>query len=95
MKSGYVYIMANSRPTIYTGVTDDLKERVYTHKNDLVEGFTSKYKLHKLVYFEVLKNIETAIIREKQIKNMSRIEKLKMIFKKNPNLKDLYSEIIK
>ena len=95
MKNGYVYIMANSRPTLYTGVTDNLIERVYTHKNDLTEGFSSKYKLHKLVYYEVLNNIEAAIIREKQIKNMSRIEKLKMIFKRNPNLKDLYFEILK
>ena len=87
--------MANSRPTLYTGLTNDLKTRVYTHKNDFVEGFTSKYKIHKLVYFEAFNNIESAIIREKQIKNMSRDEKLKMIFKKNPNLKDLYSEIIK
>jgi len=86
--------MANSRPTLYTGLTNDLKTRVYTHKNDLVEGFTSNYSLHKLVYYESFDNIKSAIIREKQIKNMSRIEKLNLIFKKNPNLKDLYSEII-
>jgi len=87
--------MANSRPTLYTGVTDNLIERVYTHKNDFVEGFTSKYKIHKLVYYEVLNNIKSAIIREKQIKNKSRKEKFEMIFKRNPNLKDLYPEIIK
>lgn len=87
--------MANSRPTLYTGVTNNLIQRVYTHKKNLVKGFTSEYNLHKLVYYEMFDNIESAIIREKQIKNMSRLEKLQMIFKNNPNLKDLYLEIIK
>ncbi len=87
--------MANSRPTLYTGVTSNLIQRVYTHKKNLIKGFTSEYNLHKLVYYEVLSDIESAIIREKQIKNMSRLEKLNMIFKVNPNLKDLYTNIIK
>lgn len=87
--------MANSRPTLYTGVTNSLVRRVYEHKNDLNEGFTSKYKLHKLVYYESLPTIELAIVREKQIKDMNRINKIKMIMNFNPNFTDLYNKIIK
>ncbi len=85
--------MANLRPTLYAGVTSDLVSRVYQHKNDLVEGFTKKYKLHKLVYYECFDTIEQAIIREKQIKDMNRMDKLRMIEKFNPGFKDLYEEI--
>jgi len=93
MKHGYVYIMANSRPTLYTGVTSNLPSRVYQHKNNLVKGFTAKYKLHDLIYYEALDTIMSAIIREKQIKDMNRNEKLAMIKKFNPTFKDLYEEI--
>src|SRR3989344_3071590 len=93
-KQGYVYIMANSRPTLYAGVTSNLIKRVYQHKNNLVEGFTSKYNLHELVYYEVFDTIEQAIIREKQIKDMDRKDKLEMIYKFNPTLKDLYVVIL-
>ena len=86
--------MANNRPTLYTGVTSILIKRVYEHKNNLVEGFTSKYKLHKLVYYEVLDDINLAIIREKQIKDMNRIDKLNMIKRFNPDFKDLYNRIL-
>ena len=95
MKVGYVYIMANSRPTLYTGVTNNLVRRVYEHKNDLNEGFTSKYKLHKLVYYESLPTIELAIIREKQIKDMNRTDKVELIMNFNPNFADLYNRITK
>lgn len=86
--------MANNRPTLYTGVTSNLIKRVFEHKNNFVSGFTAKYNLHKLVYFEVLENIEQAIIREKQIKDMNRINKLVMIKKFNPIFEDLYRQIL-
>lgn len=86
--------MANERPTLYTGVTSNLIKRVYEHKNNLVQGFTAKYKLHKLVYCEIFDTIEQAIIREKQIKDMNRKDKLDMIKKSNPSFKDLYSQIL-
>ena len=86
--------MANLRPTLYTGVTSDLVKRVYQHKNNLVAGFTSKYNLHKLVYYEVFGVIKQEIIREKQIKDMNRADKLKMIKKFNPEFEDLYDRIL-
>jgi len=86
--------MANERPTIYTGMTNNLVKRVYEHKNEIVRGFTSKYHLHKLVYFEIFDSPLEAIIREKQIKNMNRIDKLKMIRKFNPTFKDLSHVIL-
>lgn len=93
-KSGYVYIMANDRPTLYAGVTSDLVKRVWEHKNNVVPGFTARYKIHKLVYYETIITIEMAIVREKQIKDMNREEKLTMIKQFNPEFKDLYNDII-
>jgi len=94
LKIGYVYIMANERPTLYTGVTSNLIKRVYEHKHKLIPGFTSKYNLHKLVYYEVIDGIKQAIIREKQIKDLNRIDKISLIKRFNPSMKDLYNTIL-
>jgi len=83
--------MTNSRNTVlYTGITNDLKRRVYEHKSRLIEGFTKKYNLTKLVYYEVCGDIEGAIIREKQIKGGSRQDKLNLVNAANKEWRDLY-----
>jgi putative endonuclease len=89
-KNYYVYILTNKRNTVfYIGVTDDLKRRLYEHKNQLIEGFTKKYQLKKLVYFEDYQDINEAIKREKQLKNWHRGWKINLIKNKNPTFKDL------
>jgi putative endonuclease len=93
-KVGYVYIMTNRNDTIiYTGVTSDLKRRVYEHREGKVEGFTKKYNIKKLVYYEVADRIETAIAREKQLKAGSRKRKIDLIKSKNPGFDDLYDTL--
>ncbi len=79
MNQYHVYIMTNNSKTLYTGVTNDLKRRAYEHKQKLVKGFTTKYNLNKLVYFEATTDIKSAIIREKQIKGWIRKKKIKLI----------------
>ncbi len=89
-KPGYVYIMTNRQNTVlYTGVTSDLKKRVYQHQNSLIPGFTKKYNCHKLVYFECHEEIVEAIAREKQIKAGSRKKKENLIDELNPEWNDL------
>ncbi|MGD0282464.1 MAG: GIY-YIG nuclease family protein [Dissulfurispiraceae bacterium] len=90
----YVYIMTNAHNTVlYTGVTSDLKRRCYEHKEKLVEGFTKKYNITKLVFYEVFRDVYTAIAKEKQLKGGSRAKKLNMIHSMNPEWKDLYDEL--
>ncbi len=90
-----IYILASKRNgTLYTGVTSDLLARVWQHKNDATEGFTKKYSVHKLVYFEQYENIPSAIEREKQIKKWKREWKLELIEEQNPTWKDLYENVI-
>ena len=86
--------MTNKHNTvIYTGVTANLQKRVYEHRKELVGGFTKKYNVKKLVYYEIASDIETAIAREKQIKAGSRKKKIDLIKSMNPTFKDLYPEI--
>jgi putative endonuclease len=93
-KNGFVYLMMNeSNTVIYTGVTSDLKKRVYQHREGLTPGFTSRYKVKKLVYFEILESVIDAITREKQIKGGSRKKKEDLIKAANPNFRDLYNEL--
>ena len=90
-----VYILASKRNgTLYIGVTSDLPKRVWEHKNDWVEGFTKRYRVHHLVYYEVHESMESAISREKQIKKWKRIWKLDLIEKQNPDWRDLWEEIL-
>ena len=91
-KEYYVYIMTNKSRTLYTGVTNDLMRRVYEHKNKLVKGFTSKYNIQFLVYYESTSSIHSAIEREKQIKGLLREKKIALIDSLNPEWKDLSEE---
>ena len=94
-KAYYIYILSNfKRNVIYVGVTSNLKRRVWEHKQNLVEGFSKKYKVHDLIYFETFSDSISAIEREKQIKSWSRKKKDDLIKESNPQLKDLYPEIL-
>lgn len=96
MNQYYVYILASKKNgTLYIGVTGDLIKRVWEHKNDLVDGFSKKYKIHNLVWYQITSDIESAIKREKQLKKWNRKWKVKLIEENNINWKDLYDEIIK
>ena len=95
MKPYYVYILASKKNgTLYLGVTNDIARRIYEHKNNLVDGFTKKYSVHCLVYFEVCEDVRVAIQREKNIKKWRRRWKIELIEKNNPDWRDLYFEVI-
>jgi len=95
MKQSYVYIMASKpRGTLYIGVTATLPKRVYEHRSDAFEGFTKKYSVHQLVYYEIHEDITQAITREKQMKTWKRWWKIELIEKVNPDWNDLYETII-
>ena len=90
-----MYILTSSRNgTSYIGVTSDLVKRIWEHKNDFVPGFTNKYQIHCLVCYEMCEDIESAILREKQIKKWNRKWKLRLIEEMNPDWKDLFEDIV-
>ena len=94
VKDYFVYILRNYSGNFYIGITNNIGKRVWEHKNKLADGFTKKYNIDKLVYYEIYSSPLEAITREKQIKGGSRKDKIKLIESKNPNYKDLYLEII-
>lgn len=95
MNMYFVYILASQKNgTLYIGVTNNLPKRIWEHKNNVVEGFTQKYNIHLLVYYEQHQEIEQAIIREKQMKKWKRYWKIKLINTMNPEWTDLYTKII-
>ena len=90
-----VYILASKRSgTLYVGVTSDLVKRVWEHRNNVLEGFTSRYGVHHLVYFEMGDDMEQAILREKRIKKWNRAWKIELIEKLNPEWRDLWETIV-
>lgn len=94
-KKGYIYILFNKKNgTLYVGVTSDLIKRIYEHKNKIIDGFTKKYAIDKLGYYEIYEDIESAIQREKQIKSGSRKKKIELIESMNPDWNDLYHQIV-
>ncbi len=91
----YVYMLTNkANNVLYTGVTNNLPRRVYEHKNGLADGFTKKYNVHKLVYYDCTTDVKAAIAREKQIKGWTRAKKNKLIDEFNPTWNDLYDIIV-
>ncbi len=94
-KKAAVYILASEyNGTLYIGVTSNLIQRIWQHRSDLVEGFTKKYTVHFLVYYELHEDMPTAILREKQLKKWNRQWKINLIKKSNPTWKDLWQELI-
>mgnify|MGYP000933608720 FL=1 len=94
MKYSFVYILSNQKNgTLYTGITSNLYVRVWQHKNKTFKGFTEKYNVDKLVYYEIFEDIKEAFYRESNLKNWKREWKIKLIEKNNPEWRDLYEDI--
>ena len=94
-KQPAVYILASKRNgTLYIGVTSDLVKRIWEHKNNMVEGFTKRYNVHRLVWYELHDSMESAITREKRLKNWKRKWKLELIESSNPKWQDFYHRIV-
>ena len=91
-KPYFVYIMASRSRTLYTGVTNDLERRVYEHKRKLIDGFTSRYNIERLVFFEATEDVLSAIAREKEIKGWTRAKKIALIEGSNPTWEDLSAQ---
>ncbi|OGY08880.1 MAG: hypothetical protein A2782_02130 [Candidatus Blackburnbacteria bacterium RIFCSPHIGHO2_01_FULL_43_15b] len=88
-KSYYVYILRNKSGNFYIGITDNLTRRVWEHKGKFVKGFTEKYNIDKLIYYEIYSDPENAILREKQLKNWNRKKKINLIIKMNPKFEEI------
>ncbi len=94
-KQAAVYILANKRNgTLYIGVTSDLVKRIWEHKNKMLEGFTMRYGVHQLVWYELHESMESAILQEKRLKDWKRAWKLELIERSNPDWQDLYPMIV-
>jgi putative endonuclease len=94
LKSYWVYILSSNTGTLYIGVTGDLSKRIYEHKNKIIPGFTEKYNINRLVYFQEFDRVEQAIEMEKKLKGWSRQKKIDLIRSINPNVKDLAEDLI-
>ena len=88
----YIYILRSTSGVFYIGVTNNLVKRVWEHKNKVVKGFTQKYNIDKLIYYEIYNDVETAILREKQLKNWNREKKIRLISKMNSKLEEISFE---
>jgi len=94
-KRGYTYILASQKNgTLYIGITSELVKRIWQHKNNIADGFTRKYAVHRLVYFDVFEDISDAVSREKQLKRWHRQWKLNLIEQQNPDWRDLYPQLL-
>jgi len=93
-KTYYVYIMSSRSKVLYTDVTSGLERRVWEHKNNVVKGFTERYSVHQLVWYELHETMESAIRKEKMLKNWKRVWELELIERSNPNWQDLYETVV-